>query len=161
MQSSHPKNHVAFKLIGVYNLELWNLLEPLEPLRGTLSWNFETTLLGNPFLEPLLGTLTWNLRTCWNLHLEHWNLLDPFLGSLCLEPLLGTFRNFYLEPLLGTSEPRGTLQDDCPRVPQGLVWLRPQSFQLLGNYPTSSRRPPCILRAPAQDPSMTWGKKNI
>ena len=56
-------------------------------------------------LEPLLGTLTWNLRTCWNLHLERWNLLDPFLGSLCLEPLLGTLKssgtftwNPYLEP---------------------------------------------------------------
>ena len=69
------------------------------------------------------GTFTrnpsWNLGTCRNLCSE------PFLEPRNLpEPLLGT--------LLGTSEPAGTRRDDCPRVPQGLVWLGPQSFQLLG-----------------------------
>ena len=59
----------------------------------------------------------------------------------------GTFTwNPYLEPrnlpepLLGTSEPARTWRDDCPRVPQGLVWLGPQSFQLLGNKPCDSWR---------------------
>ena len=124
----------------------WNpYLEPRnlpEPLLGTL-------ILGTSepsYLEPLLGTsepagtftwnpYTWNLGTCRNLYLE------PLLGTS--EPA-GTFTwNPYLEPrnlpepllgtLLGTSEPARTWRDDCPRVPQGLVWLGPQSFQLLGN----------------------------
>ena len=102
-------------------LEPPNLLEPtigtLEP-PGSFSWN------------PLLGTLTWNLGTSWNLE----PLLRTSEPSKTFTWNLGTFRNLYLEPLLGTSEPRRTLRDDCPRVPQGLVWLRPQSFQLLGNY---------------------------
>ena len=67
------------------------------------SWS---CLVPRNLLEPLLRTLTWNFATFWNLHLE---------------------------PLLGASEPRGTLRDDCPRVPAGPSWLRPQSFQLLGN----------------------------
>ena len=55
-------------------------------------------------MHPLLGTLTWNLGTC-RLHLE------PLLGTM--EPpgsftwtftwTFRTFRNLYLEPLLGTS----------------------------------------------------------
>ena len=121
-------------------------LEPLylEPrnLRN-LTWN--------PYLEPrnlpepFLGTLTRNLGTCrnlyleprstWNPYLEPRNLPEPLLGTLILGTLtwnLGTCRNLYLEPLLGTSEPARTWRDDCPRVPQGLVWLGPQSFQLLG-----------------------------
>ena len=135
----------------------WNpYLEPRnlpEPLLGTLTWNLGTCR--NLYLEPLyleprnLRNLTWNLGTCRNLYLE------PLLGTSepagtftwnpCLEPRsppepllgiltwnLGTCRNLYLEPLLGTSEPARTWRDDCPRVPQGLVWLGPQSFQLLG-----------------------------
>ena len=119
-----------------WNPYTWNL-GTFGTLLGTLTWNLGTCrnlylepLLGtsepagtftwNPYLEPrsppepLLGTLTWNLGTCRNLY------------------LLGTCRNLYLEPLLGTSEPARTWRDDCPRVPQGLVWLGPQSFQLLG-----------------------------
>ena len=137
-------------------------LEPLlgtsEPA-GTFTWNPYTwnlrNLTWNPYLEPrnlpepLLGTLTRNLGTCrnlylepllgtsepagtftWNPYLEPRNLPEPLLGTLTWN--LGTCRNLYLEPLLGTSEPARTWRDDCPRVPQGLVWLGPQSFQLLG-----------------------------
>ena len=132
----------------------WNLgtcrnlyLEPLPRNLRNLTWN--------PYLEPrnlpepLLGTLTRNLGTCRNLYLEPllgtsepagtftWNpYLEPRnCRNLYLEPYtwnLGTCRNLHLEPLLGTSEPARTWRDDCPRVPQGLVWLGPQSFQLLG-----------------------------
>ena len=127
----------------------WNfgtfLLETPKPA-GTFTWNLRN-LTWNPYLEPrnvpepLLGTLTQNLGTCRNLYSEHllgtsepagtftWNLL---LGALTWN--LGTCRNLYLEPSLGTSEPARTWWDDCPRVPQGFVWLGPQSFQLLGNY---------------------------
>ena len=105
-------------------LKRWNLFEPstrplLEPWHGTCTWKFETfpnlTCTWNPLPEPSLGTLTWNLGTLelelsvsftWNPYLESWNLVI-----------------LYLEPLLGTSEPHGTLWDDCPRVPQGLVGL--------------------------------------
>ena len=134
-------------------VQLWILTVYLEPrnLRN-LTWN--------PYLEPrnlpepLLGTLTRNLGTCWNLYLEPllrtsepagtftWNpyleprnLPEPLLGTLTWN--LGTCRNLYLEPLLGTSEPARTWRDDCPRVPQGLVWPGPQSFQLLGKYDPS------------------------
>ena len=126
-----------------WNPYTWNL-GTFGTLLGTLTWNLGTCrnlylepLLGtsepagtftwNPYLEPrsppepLLGTLTWNLGTCRNL----------VLGTLTWN--LGTCRNLYLEPLLGTWEPARTWRDDCPRVPQGLVWLGPQSFQLLGN----------------------------
>ena len=145
-----------------WNPYTWNLG---TFLLGTLTWNLGTcrnlyleplyleprnlrNLTWNPYLEPrnlpepLLGTLTRNLGTCRNLYLEPllgtsepagtftWN---PLLGTLTWN--LGTCRNLYLEPLLGTSEPARTWRDDCPRVPQGLVWLGPQSFQLLGkNY---------------------------
>ena len=90
MQSSQPKNNMTSKLIGIYKLELWNLLEPLEPLRGTLSRNFGITLLGTPFwnlhLELLLGTseplgtYNWNFGTSWILFLE------PFAWNPYLEP---------------------------------------------------------------------------
>ena len=125
----------------------WNpYLEPRnlpEPLLGTLTRNLGTCR--NLYLEPLLGTsepagtFTWNplLGTSepagtftWNPYLEPRNLPEPLLGTLTWN--LGTCRNLYLEPLLGTSEPARTWRDDCPRVPQGLVWLGPQSFQLLG-----------------------------
>ena len=125
-------------------------LEPLlgtsEPA-GTFTWNPYTWNFGT--FGTLLGTLTWNLGTCrnlyWNPYLEPRSPPEPLLGTLYLEPRnlpepllgtltwnLGTCRNLYLEPLLGTSEPARTWRDDCPRVPQGLVWLGPQSFQLLG-----------------------------
>ena len=126
----------------------WNpYLEPRnlpEPLLGTLILGTSEpagTFTWNPYLEPrnlpepLLGTLTWNLGARRNLYLEPLyleprNLPEPLLGTLTWN--LGTCRNLYLEPLLGTSEPARTWRDDCPRVPQGLVWLGPQSFQLLG-----------------------------
>ena len=139
----------------------WNpYLEPRnlpEPQLGTLILGTSET--SEPYLEPLLGTsepagtFTWNpyseprnlpeplliLGTSepagtftWNPYLEPRNLPEPLLGTLTWN--LGTCRNLYLEPLLGTSEPARTWRDDCPRVPQGLVWLGPQSFQLLGKY---------------------------
>ena len=124
-------------------------------LLGTLTWNLGTcrnlyleplyleprnlrNLTWNPYLEPrnlpepLLGTLTQNLGTCRNLYLEPWLGTSKPAGTFTWN--LGTCRNLYLEPLLGTSEPARTWRDDCPRVPQGLVWLGPQSFQLLGKY---------------------------
>ena len=130
LQYLEPRNH----------LELWNLL---GPLLGTLPRKLGTSW--HLYLEPLLGTSEPSLGTLSRLepslkifYLEPWNLLDPWLGTLTWN--LGTFRNLYLEPSLGTSEPRGTLRDDCPRVPQGLVWLRPQSFlSLLGKK--SSEQP--------------------
>ena len=72
-------------------------------------------------------------------HLEPRNLPEPLLGTLTWN--LGTCRNLYLEPLLGTSEPARTWRDDCPRVPQGLVWLGPQSFQLLGKNSEKRTQP--------------------
>ena len=113
----------------------WNLLlgtlENLPgPLLGTWLGTSEPagTFTWKSCLEPrnLCQNLdsqnpSWKLRTCRNLYLEP-NCLEP---RNLPEPLLGT--------LLGTSEPAGTRRDDCPRVPQGLVWLGPQSFQLLGN----------------------------
>ena len=143
-----PRN-LPEPLLGTLILGTSEPSEPyLEPLlgtsepAGTFTWNpyLEPRNLPEPYLEPLLGTsepsepllgtLTRNLGTCRNLYLE------PLLGTS--EPA-GTFTwNPYLEPrnlpepLLGTSEPARTWRDDCPRVPQGLVWLGPQSFQLLG-----------------------------
>ena len=142
----------------------WNLLrtlkpEPLrgtmEPSRGTLTWNLGTS--SNLHTKP--PKPTWNLGTSWNPYFGF--LLEPF-GTFTWNPYsetrgtftwnlvtswnlycnFGTFRNLYLEPLLGISEPCGTLWDDCPRVPQGLVWLRPYSFQLFGNkrFPTKTRK---------------------
>ena len=125
----------------------WNpCLEPRnlpEPLLGTLTRNLGTCrnlylepLLGTsepsePYLEPLLGTSESAGTFTWNPYSEPRNLPEPLLGTLTWN--LGARRNLYLEPLLGTSEPARTWRDDCPRVPQGLVWLGPQSFQLLGN----------------------------
>ena len=110
----------------------WNpYLEPRnlpEPLLGTLTRNLGTCR--NLYLEPLLGTSEPAGTFTWNPYLEPRNLPEPLLGTLTWN--LGTCRNLYLEPLLGTSEPARTWRDDCPRVPQGLVWLGPQSFQLLG-----------------------------
>ena len=111
----------------------WNpYLEPRnlpEPLLGTLTRNLGTCR--NLYLEPLLGTSEPTGTFTWNPYSEPRNLPEPLLGTLTWN--LGTCRNLYLEPLLGTSEPARTWRDDCPRVPQGLVWLGPQSFQLLGN----------------------------
>ena len=108
----------------------WNpYLEPRnlpEPLLGTLILG--TSEPSEPYLEPLYLEPR-NLPEPWNPYSEPRNLPEPLLGSLTWN--LGTCRNLYLEPLLGTSEPARTWRDDCPRVPQGLVWLGPQSFQLL------------------------------
>ena len=101
-----PKSNVASKLIGIYNLEPWNLWNLCaEPLVGTLE---------QLYLEPSSGTFTWHC------YLEPPNLLEPTLGtveppgSFSWNPLLGTltwnlgtFSN--LEPLLGTLEPSKTL----------------------------------------------------
>ena len=118
--------------------------EPAEPLLGTLTRNLTCR---NLYLEPLLGTSEPARTFTWNPYLEPWNLPEPLLGTLTWN--LGTCRNLYLEPLLGTSEPARTWRDDCPRVPQGLVWLGPQSFQLLGNnsmVPSSMHKPlPCSM----------------
>ena len=111
----------------------WNpYLEPRnlpEPLLGTLILG--TSEPSEPYLEPLLGTSEPAGTFTWNPYSEPRNLPEPLLGTLTWS--LGARRNLYLEPLLGTSEPARTWRDDCPRVPQGLVWLGPQSFQLLGN----------------------------
>ena len=137
-----PRN-LPEPLLGTLILGTSEPSEPyLEPLlrtsepAGTFTWNPYTWNLGT--FGTLLGTLTSNLGTCRNLYLE--SLLGT-CRNLYLQPLLGTSEpagtftwNPYLEPLLGTSEPARTWRDDCPRVPQGLVWLGPQSFQLLGNY---------------------------
>ena len=110
----------------------WNpYLEPRnlpEPLLGTLILG--TSEPSEPYLEPLLGTSEPAGTFTWNPYSEPRNLPEPLLGTLTWN--LGARRNLYLEPLLGTSEPARTWRDDCPRVPQGLVWLGPQSFQLLG-----------------------------
>ena len=108
---------------------------------GTFTWNsYLELLLGT---SELLQTFTWNpclelrnlpkptcnLGTSWNLYAE------PLFGtSETAEtlPLLGTP---FLEPSLGTHlEPRN-LTEPCSISAPGpslLVWLRPQSFQLLG-----------------------------
>ena len=124
---SKPRN-LPQPLLGTHTRNLGTLLGTLTRNLGTFTWNLclEPRNLPEPYLEPLLGTsepllgsFAWNLGTCCNL-----------TGNPCSEPrnlpepLLGT--------LLGTSEPAGTRRDDCPKVPQGLVWLGPQSFQLLG-----------------------------
>ena len=77
----------------------WSCLVPrnlLEPLLGTLTWNFGT--FWNLHLEPL-----WNLGTCWNLYAQ------PWLGTLELSetlPVLGIpFWNLDWELLLGTLQP--------------------------------------------------------
>ena len=66
---------------------------------------------------------SWNLGTCRNLYLEPAGTFAREPRNLP-EPLLGT--------LLGTSEPAGTRRDDCPRVPQGLVWLDRKAFSCWG-----------------------------
>ena len=134
----------------------------MEPICFT--WNLG--IFRNLYLEPLLGTSEPSGTLYdWNPYLEPRNLPEPLLGTLILgtsepsepylEPLLGTSKptftwNPYLEPrnlqepLLGTltwtSEPARTWRDDCPRVPQGLVWLGPQSFQLLGKKSISQNK---------------------
>ena len=146
-------------LDGIYILYLEPRNLP-EPLLGTLARNLGT-FWNSLWLEPLLrtskpaGTFTWNPYTwnlgtfllgtsepartfTWNPYSEPRNLPEPLLRTLTWN--LGARRNLYLEPrnlpepLLGTSEPARTWRDDCPKVPQGLVWLGPQSLQLLGNY---------------------------
>ena len=151
MQPSQPKTNGVSKLIGIYKLVLWNLLEPLlgtseplEPFRGTLSWNFET--FRNLTLESL-GILFWNLHLelllgiseplgtleppgsfTWNPYLDPGNLPGPLLGTVTgtltwnifepwnlLDPLPGTFTwNPYLEPR-NLAEPCSMTAPECPR----------------------------------------------
>ena len=88
------------------------------------------------YLEPLLKTFETPGAFIWNPYLEPWNLpklyLRTFAGNrdrhlepsrtytltwmepICFTWNLGIFRNLYLEPLLGTSEPSGTLYDWNP-----------------------------------------------
>ena len=88
------------------------------------------------YLEPLLKTFETPGAFIWNPYLEPWNLPKLYLRTLAgnldrhlepsrtytltwMEPIcftwnLGIFRNLYLEPLLGTSEPSGTLYDWKP-----------------------------------------------
>ena len=82
-------------------LEPWNLyILDVEPLLATLAPS-----------RPLLGTrdLTWNV-------------LDPLLETLAqnlgtLAQNLRTFRNLYLEPILGTTEPKCQKQKiNFPRI---------------------------------------------
>ena len=136
--------------LGIFrNLYLEPLLATAEPSGTLYDWNpyleprnLPEPLLGtrnlgtcrNLYLEPLLGTSEPAGTFTWNPYLEPRNLPEPLLGTLTWN--LGARRNLYLEPLLGTSEPARTWRDDCPRVPQGLVWLGPQSFQLLGKKKT-------------------------
>ena len=139
----------------------WNLLRTLkpEPLRGTMEPSLGT--LARNLVEPSLGTseplktFTWNFGYLGTLEPPGSLTWNPYL-----EPR-GTFRNLYLEPLLepwnlldpwlraltwNLAEPSGTftwnpylerrnLAEPCglPQSAPGLVWLRPQSFQLLGN----------------------------
>ena len=111
-------------------------LEPSKPVLGTRVFvDLLDPSLATWNLETLPGTLTENLRNCWGLYLESLlGALEPsetLLKNLCWEPRpslgipdtltwmepicftwnLGIFRNLYLEPLLGTSEPSGTLYD--------------------------------------------------
>ena len=134
-----PRN-LPEPLLGTLILGTSEPSEPyLEPLlgtsepAGTFTWNPYSEPRKLP--EPLLGTLTWNLGARRNLYLEPLLGTSEPAGTFILGTLtwnLGTCWNLYSEPLLGTSEPARTWRDDCPRVPQGLVWLGPQSFQLLG-----------------------------
>ena len=135
----------------------WNFWNLSEPYLGTHFWRVGTSwnlsaehFLGTlepsenlPLLEPFSGTLTWNLGTTWNFGTScgsfTWNpSLEP--GNL-LEPL-------YPETRLETSEPSRTLTwNPCgmtARLPQsasGPIWLRPQSFQLLGKKTQTQTHP--------------------
>ena len=66
----------------------------------------------------LLGTLEPPASFTWNPYLEPRNLPEPLLGTLTWNP--------YLEPR---------------NLAEGLVWLRPQSFQLLGRNTTNPKPP--------------------
>ena len=100
------------------------------------SWTLHLQLgTSKLYLEPLLKTFETPGAFIWNPYLEPWNLpklyLRTFAGNLdrhlepsrtytltWMEPIcftwnLGIFRNL-LEPLLGTSEPSGTLYDWNP-----------------------------------------------
>ena len=105
---SIPKPYIPLLETLFWNLHLELLLGSSEPL-GTFTWNFGTSwiLLWTLQTWEPLGTLTWNP------YLEPRNVPEPSLGTFgCLETslldlLLGTSWIFYLEPLLGTSEPSG------------------------------------------------------
>ena len=124
-------------------LEPWNLPNLyLEPVYLWTSWILHLQLgTSKLYLEPLLKTFETPGAFIWNPYLEPWNLpklyLRTFAGNLdrhlepsrtytltWMEPIcftwnLGIFRNLYLEPLLGTSEPSGTLYDWNPYLEPG------------------------------------------
>ena len=122
-----PKPNRAWNLPNLY----------LEPVYFWTSWILHLQLgTSKLYLEPLLKTFETAGAFIWNPYLEPWNLpklyLRTFAGNLdrhlepsrtytltWMEPIcftwnLGIFRNLYLEPLLGTSEPSGTLYDWNP-----------------------------------------------
>ena len=132
---------LSWNLATFQNQTLLGTLEPSKPILGTRVFvDLLDPSLATWNLETLPGTLTENLRNSWGLIwnpcLEPWNLpklyLRTFAGNLdrhlepsrtytltWMEPIcftwnLGIFRNLYLEPLLGTSEPSGTLYDWNP-----------------------------------------------
>ena len=149
----------------------WSLLATLEPFR-TFTWNpYLPYLRPRNLLQPLLGTLTWNFGTFRNLpvlgtpsgtftrnsYFEPGNLLEPLLGSL--EPTGSFTWNRSLEPgnllesLLGTltapSEPSGTFTWNPCLEPRNLA-------------------EPCGMTQSAPGPSLAetsklsfscWGKK--
>ena len=121
------------------------------------------------YLEPLLKTFETPGAFIWNPYLEPWNLpklyLRTFAGNLdrhlepsrtytltWMEPIcftwnLGIFRNLYLEPLLGTSEPSGTLYDWNP-------YLEPRNLPepLLGTLILGTSEPSEPLLNPYLEP---------
>ena len=122
-----PKPNRAWNLPNLY----------LEPVYLWTSWILHLQLgTSKLYLEPLLKTFETAGAFIWNPYLEPWNLpklyLRTFAGNLdrhlepsrtytltWMEPIcftwnLGIFRNLYLEPFFGTSEPSGTLYDWNP-----------------------------------------------
>ena len=133
---------LSWNLATFQNQTVLGTLEPSKPVLGTRVFvDLLDPSLATWNLETLPGTLTENLRNSWGLYLESLlGALEPsetLLKNLCWEPRpslgtfqnlytltwmepicftwnLGIFRNLYLEPLLGTSEPSGTLYDWNP-----------------------------------------------
>ena len=132
---------LSWNLATFQNQTVLGTLEPSKPVLGTRVFvDLLDPSLATWNLETLPGTLTETFETpgafIWNPYLEPWNLpklyLRTFAGNLgrhlepsrtytlswmeriCFTWNLGIFRNLYLEPLLGTSEPSGTLCDWNP-----------------------------------------------
>ena len=133
-----PKPNSAWNL-GTFQTCTWNPCICGPP--GSFTCN----------LEPRNFTFETPGAFIWNPYLDLWNLpklyLRTFAGNLdrhlepsrtytltWMEPIcftwhLGIFRNLYLEPLLGTSEPSGTLYDWNPYLEP---WNLPELEPLLG-----------------------------